>query len=143
MNRAIEILAVQDRPRQKGKRRRNRNRYSKPRFRFIPQDAEEKPEPRFQIDSIASTRSGDSPKSAMRVLLQNSKTLKFFGTDEHWTHNSKQARDFGSGWWATINAFTMDTSHLVIHYEFGDARYDLQIPVSHSEPEELLLLSLR
>jgi len=138
MNRAIdEIVAIEDRPRQERKHCRSRNRYSTRRSRFLPENKAKKSEPRFLIDSITPTPRGDLPRSAMRVLLQNIKTLKFFGTDEHWTRNSKQAMDFGSGWWATVNAFTMDPSRLVIHYEFGDERYDLQIPVlSDSEPED-------
>jgi len=137
MNIAIEIVAVEDRPGRERKRCRSRSRYTKQRSRFIRENEDKKSEPRFQMDSITPTHSGDSPRSAMRVLLQNTKTLKFFGTDKHWTPDSKQARDFGSGWWATVTALSINPSHLVIHYEFDDQRYDLQIPVlSRSEPEQ-------
>ncbi len=65
----------------------------------------------------------------MRVLLQNSKTLKFCGAGDRWTNDSARARDFHNGWWAAIHAFSMNPRHLVIHYEFNDERYNLEIPV--------------
>jgi hypothetical protein len=64
----------------------------------------------------------------MRVLLLNSKTMMYLGARERWTKDSRQARDFRNGWWATVYAFTMNPRHLVIHYEFDDDRYNLNIP---------------
>jgi hypothetical protein len=69
------------------------------------------------------------PNSCMRVLLRNTKTMKFFRSAEHWTSDPRQARDFHNGWWATVCAFTMNPRHLVIQYEFDDDRYNLHIPV--------------
>jgi len=72
--------------------------------------------------------------SPMRVLLQNAKTMKYVGQGERWTKDSKQARDFHTGWSATVQAFANDPHDLLIHYEFDDDRYDLHIPVlSHRD----------
>jgi hypothetical protein len=65
----------------------------------------------------------------MRVLLRHAKTMKYLGRAERWTTDSGLARDFRSGWWATVYAFTMNPRHLVIQYEFDDDRYNLNIPV--------------
>jgi hypothetical protein len=69
------------------------------------------------------------PKSLMRVLLRNSRTMKFFRSEDRWTKDPTQARDFHSGWGATVYAFTMNPRDLEIHYEFDDERYDMDISV--------------
>ena len=85
--------------------------------------------PRFQFDSIAPAVGRDRAESPMRVLLCNARTKSFLAPRKRWTKNSKLARDFRNGWWATVHAFTMDPRYLVIHYEFDDDRYNLHIPV--------------
>ena len=120
MIRHSEILTVEDQPRGAAKHRR-----SQP--RLVSQETESKP--RFRIDSTAPCVEPDRPDSPMRVLLRNAKTMKFFRSEESWTKDPKQARDFHNGWWATVCAFTMNPRHLVIQYEFEDDRYNLRIPV--------------
>jgi hypothetical protein len=87
------------------------------------------PKPRFRVKSIAPAVKPGPPKALMRVLLRNAKTLKFVQSGERWTNTPKQARDFRNGWRAAVHAFTMNPRLLVIHYEFDDDRYNLQIPV--------------
>jgi hypothetical protein len=80
-------------------------------------------------NSRAAEALQDPPASPMRVLLRHAKTHKFLQFGARWTTNPKRARDFRNGWWAAIHAFTMNPRHLVIQYEFGDDRYNLNIPV--------------
>jgi hypothetical protein len=68
-------------------------------------------------------------RASMRVLLRNTKTMKYLGIKKRWTKNQKQARDFRNGWWATVYAFTMDPRNMIIDYCFDNDRYDLHIPV--------------
>jgi hypothetical protein len=65
----------------------------------------------------------------MRVLLRDDSSGRFLGLGDRWTKDRKQARDFRSGWWATLCAFKMDPRRLAIHYDFDDERYDMRIPV--------------
>jgi len=90
---------------------------------------ERAPKPRFRVKSIAPAVKPRPQKPAMRVLLRHAKTLKFLRSGERWTKKPQQARDFHSGWGAALHAFTMNPRHLVIHYEFDDDRYNMQIPV--------------
>jgi hypothetical protein len=91
---------------------------------------EEQPKPRFDIDAVPSEEDKqDRALSPMRVLLQNAKTGRFFTGGLRWTPDPKQARNFHTGWWATVFAFTMNPRNLIIHYEFSNDRYNLDIPV--------------
>jgi hypothetical protein len=100
---------------------------------FVPEaehnGREEGSKPRFRIDSTASIVNREPPKSPMRVLLRDAKTMEFLGFEERWTKDPKQARDFRKGWLATLCAFKLNPRHLVIQYEFADDRYNLRIPV--------------
>ncbi len=99
---------------------------------------EEAPKPRFDVDKFECEAEKLNPSaSPMRVLLQNAKTHKFLSGSTGWTSDPKRARDFRSGWWATLCAFTMNPRNLVIHYEFANNRYNLRIPVlGHAAPAE-------
>ncbi len=65
----------------------------------------------------------------MRVLLRDARKMKFVCSGDRWTKDSRQAMDFHNGWWATVHAFTMNPRHLSILYQFGDERYNINIPV--------------
>jgi hypothetical protein len=132
MTRHSEILTDEHPPRQALRLRRTQSRLAGGLGLFPEAEnnsQKEQPKPRFRMDSIAPVNMQDPPKSSMRVLLRNVKTMKFLGSGKRWTNDAKKARDFRNGWWATIHAFTVNPRHLVIHYEFDDERYDLQIPV--------------
>jgi hypothetical protein len=85
--------------------------------------------PRFQIVSIEPIVNRVPQMTPMRVLLHDSRKMKFIGSGDRWTKDSSKARDFHSGWWATFHAFTMNPRHLTILYQFQDERYDIHIPV--------------
>jgi hypothetical protein len=127
------ILTVEVQPREAARHRRIQPRLAKhlsSPFREAETEGEEgRSRPRFRIDSTALTVKQHRPKSAMRVLLRNAKTMRFLRSGARWTKDPRQARDFHNGWWATVCAFTMNPRHLVIHYEFEDDRYNMQIPV--------------
>jgi len=98
---------------------------------------EKDPKPRFDVDKLTCEAERQDPAhSPMRVLLQNAKTQKFLSGATSWTKDPKRARDFHSGWWATVYAFTMNPRNLVIHYEFANDRYNLHIPVLGQEASE-------
>jgi hypothetical protein len=131
MIKSAEAFVTENHSRKVGKHRRIRQRQDG-RSCLLPESEEEEPEstPRFQLDGISPTVKKVAPASPMRVLLCNAKTMKFLRSGpERWTSDPRQARDFHNGWWATIHAFTMNPRQLLIHYEFDDNRYDLQIPV--------------
>jgi hypothetical protein len=91
-------------------------------------DEETGSRPRFRVPSLALAVKRNPPRFPMRVLLLNAKTMMYLGSRERWTKDSRQARDFRNGWWATVYAFTMNPRHLIVHYEFEDDRYNLNIP---------------
>ena len=125
MTKHSEILTMENPPREAFRPRRIQPRFA---------SKQEESKPRFRLDSTTPCVQQDRPDSPMRVLLRNAKTMKFFRSAERWTKDPRQARDFHNGWWATVCAFTMNPRHLVIHYEFDDARYNLHIPVvGHSQ----------
>jgi hypothetical protein len=140
MNKHIETLMVQDEPREAVSHRRIQPRCAKKLTRFFPGVKRNSeggpPKRRFEIDLIAPVSNNLHQKSAMRVFLRNAKTMKFLGASMRWTNDPSQARDFRNGWWATVFAFTLNPGQLIIHYEFDDDRYDLQIPVlGHARSE--------
>ena len=91
---------------------------------------EDEPTPRFDVSKFECEAEKQAPsESPMRVLLQNIKTHKFLCGSTGWTSDPRRARDFRSGWWATVCAFTMNPRNLAIHYEFANDRYNLHIPV--------------
>lgn len=120
MNRNSDILTVENQPRET-----SRHHHVNPRHAC----KKEKSKPRFRISLTARAREQDPADAAMRVLLRDGKTMKFFGSEQGWTNDPKQARNFHTGWWATVCALTMNLRHLVIHYEFNNDRYNLHIPV--------------
>jgi hypothetical protein len=131
--RRLENMTLENLRCEAGRPRRTQSRFAGRLSGLFPADENNsekgQPKARFRMDSIAPANKPAPPKSSMRVLLRNIKTMKFLGFGERWTKDAKQARDFRNGWWATIHAFTVNPRHLVIHYEFDDDRYDLHIPV--------------
>jgi hypothetical protein len=130
MMRNTETLSLQAKVRHAAKHRRIHFRHMvQPELAepLVKTEMEESQQKKF--DFQAAEMRQDPPKSHMRVLLRHAKTHKFIQSEERWTKNPKQARDFHNGWWAAIFAFTMDPRHLVIQYEFDDDRYNLHIPV--------------
>jgi hypothetical protein len=129
----METLIVEEESRPDDRPRRAQLRHAKPLAGFFSEaennSEEEESKPRFQIDPSAPAIKRDPQKSPMRVLLRHAKNMKFLGAGKRWTKDPRQARDFRNGWWATVYAFTMNPRHLVIHYEFDDERYNLNIPV--------------
>jgi len=138
MTKYMEALMVEDEPREPVRHRRVQQRNDRQLSGFFSGDGcnskEKESKPRFQIDAIVPAVEQDPPRSHMRVLLCNAKTMKYLGSRERWTKDAKEARDFRNGWWATVYAFTMNPRHLVIHCEFDDDRYNLHIPVLGHAP---------
>jgi hypothetical protein len=134
----METLTAEVEPREASRHRRIQPRHTRRLSRFLPEAGisrkQAKSKMRFQVKSIALAANGNPPKSPMRVLLRNSKSMKFLGAGDRWTKNPNQARDFRNGWWATVHAFTKNPRHLVIEYEFGNDRYNLYIPVLGHQP---------
>jgi hypothetical protein len=127
-----EHLPLEDKVRHAARHRRPHQSHAAPgqlRGFFPTQESTPLHQPRFTLASEASDAKQDPIKLPMRVLLRHAKTLKYLRAGERWTNDPKQARDFRNGWWATIHAFTMNPQNLVIHYEFEDDRYNLNIPV--------------
>src|SRR5580692_12740747 len=117
MTKHMETLMVEDEPRETVRHRRVQQRNAGPLSVVFPEvgcnSKEKESKPRFRMDAIAPVHQGDPPKSGMRVLLRNAKTMKYLGSSERWTKDAKEARDFRNGWWATVYAFTMNPRHLV------------------------------
>ncbi|HEY3861981.1 MAG TPA: hypothetical protein VGO59_08840 [Verrucomicrobiae bacterium] len=74
------------------------------------------------------------PAPPMRVLLRNVKTMKFVRSGKRWTADPRQATDFHNGWGAATHASTLPLRRMVIHYEFKDTRYNLNIPILSRAP---------
>jgi hypothetical protein len=133
MTKHSEILTMENPPRAAARPRGIQPRLAKQLSRFFAEVANtgtaDESTPRFRLGPPADLVKSGRPKSSMRVLLRNAKTMKFFHSAERWTSDPKEARDFHNGWWATVCAFAMNPRHLVIHYHFDDDRYNLNIPV--------------
>jgi hypothetical protein len=66
----------------------------------------------------------------MRVLLRHRQTGRFFCSTGHWTDDAARARNFRSGWRATVAAFAACApDDLAIFYDFDDDRYNINIPL--------------
>jgi hypothetical protein len=135
MIRHIEILTLGHEARITGRHRGVRQRRVRLASRFFHKaqrnSVQEDSKPRPQLDQMifVPMEKDDTPRPPMRVLLRDSTTRKFLGPGDRWTKDRKQARDFRTGWWATVCAFSMDPRRLAIHYDFDDERYDMNIPV--------------
>jgi hypothetical protein len=129
----LENMTVENLPCEYVRHRRNQSRFADRSAALFPEaennGEKQRPKAWFRLESLTPGNKQAPPKSSMRVLLRNIKTMKFLAFGKRWTNDAKQARDFGTGWWATIHAFSVNPRHLVIHYEFDDDRYDLNIPL--------------
>ncbi len=65
----------------------------------------------------------------MRVLLLNNETGLYFEGQGAWTANAEAAKDFGGSIKAAVYAQEHCLEHTEIYLDFGDAEYNVHLPV--------------
>ncbi len=65
----------------------------------------------------------------MRVLLLNNQTGLYFQAKDSWTASPDAAMDFGGSIKAAIYAQEHCLQHTEIYLDFGDAEYNVHLPV--------------
>ena len=65
----------------------------------------------------------------MKIVLQNTKTLAFFGKTQSWTPHLENAVSFGDAVAALDFASQNGVSHARVVMAFGDRRYELHTPL--------------
>jgi len=65
----------------------------------------------------------------MRVFLLNTKTGLYLESEDSWTTNPEQAKDFGTSHRANVYAMDNCLEDLEIYLDFGNEEYNVHLPV--------------
>ena len=68
----------------------------------------------------------------MRVFLVNSKTGLYFQSQDSWTDDPAQAKDFGTSHRANVYAEDNCLEDLEVYLDFGNEEYNVHLPVKIS-----------
>ena len=66
----------------------------------------------------------------MKILLQDTQTLKFIGPTAGWTKDHDEARNFQRGLDALFFCFNARFPNMVMLFEFSDRRMNFSFPVT-------------
>jgi len=66
----------------------------------------------------------------MKILLQDTQTLKFIGPTAGWTKDPDEARNFQRGVDALIFCYNAAIPNMVMLFEFTDRRMNFRFPVT-------------